>query len=196
MEPETFIGRCINEMISKDVTIHFNKRKNRSKDSGNSFGFTDSNKPIFTINYFDADPQDLFETFIHEYCHFRQWQDDTAIWRNGILAYQFFYDYLDGITETCSKKHLINLQLVELDADRRALKLITRYDLPIDKDLYIKESNAYTLAWKYQWMNRELVDFPDYSHPEILTRMPNVHFTKKHLMMNHSGLLNLFDNYK
>lgn len=195
MTEEHFIGQAIKDMVQHEVTILFNKRKNNSKHSANYFSVEKPTKPTFMINYFESELD--FEIFLHEYCHFLQWKNNTKLWQRGIKSLNYFYDWLANKYKTCPKYHLINIQALELDADRRVVKLVKKHKLNIDIRKYIKESNAYVMTFLQVWKKRDYKQFPvNYNHPDILDLLPDNHLTKKSLTKDYTKLLELFDIHK
>lgn len=195
MTEEHFIGYAIKQMVENEVTVQFNKRTNNSKHSANYFSVEKETKPTFVINYFDASLD--FEIFLHEYCHFLQWKRNTLIWQRGLQSLDYFYKWLDGRHDICRKYHIINIQALELDADRRVVELIKKHKFDIDIPKYIKESNSYILTFQYVWKQRDYKEFPvNYNNPEILEMLPEKHITKKGLSKDYSHIMELFEKHK
>lgn len=84
--------------------------------------------------------------FAHEYCHFLQWKDKDQIWHN----YQTIG--MDEICDIFHNKPISEERLefclnasrdIELDCEKRTVKLLKQYKIPIDISNYIRGANAY-----------------------------------------------------
>lgn len=119
---------------------------------------------------------------VHESCHMDQWSENSKIW---VGASPEEYDAMHLImlwlgkkielTNTQRNSYIAAARLVELDCERRTVEKIKKYNLPIDIDLYIKQSNAY--VWFYtmvgfmrQWYE---IGREPYAIPEIVDAMPS-----------------------
>lgn len=85
---------------------------------------------------------------VHEFCHLDQWAAKSPKW----LAYdkcphaQRFDNFIEGQTDLpipSQKKAVMTIRSLELDCEKRAVKQIIKYSLPIDVDQYIQQANAY-----------------------------------------------------
>lgn len=71
---------------------------------------------------------DWMQVYVHEYCHFLQFLSDK----------NYFNKYYDNVHETAK---------VELDCEKRVVKEIKKYNLPIDVGEYIMSSNAHVCLY-------------------------------------------------
>jgi len=182
---ETFIGNAINEMISEGVSVEFTKR-HRTGKFGYNF-FYDGQHPrygkkvLFKIHFYNNTLEENYGVFIHEFCHFRQWKDKIPLWDDARTANVIFDDWIQGKTEFCTEEEVRIVQRLELDCDKRVLDMITEYDLPIDKDQYIKDSNGYILSYNVMFKTREFYITDAYSAPEVVIHVPTHHITEQEL---------------
>ena len=116
--------------------------------------------------------------FVHEYCHFLQWQEDSKEWRDNNRAYEVcgnLWSWLAGheeITKTNLQKLKVSCQALEQDCDKRAVKLIQEEELPIDIEDYIQTSNAYILFYNICVEERCWYGKSPYSDNRIKDMMP------------------------
>ncbi len=193
MTEEHFIGLAIKEMIRLEVSIHFNRRKNNSKHMANYFSVENRSRPSFVINCFDDELD--FQIFLHEYCHFLQWKKQEKIFIDGINSLDVFDDWVEKERPDCDIRHIRNIQLLEIDADRKAIKLIKRHGFDIDITKYIEESNAYVLTYDWMYRNRTW-KFPDYyNHPSILKYIKSTPFSLRDLDRDNAHILDLMDEH-
>jgi hypothetical protein len=104
--------------------------------------------------------KDWLGIYVHEYCHFQQWAEKTRFYDKRTRIY-----YSGGVVEewlmgekhplSMVRKAVKDMQECELDCERRAVKLIKEYELPIDVDLYIQKANAYLMFYNYVFIRRK-----------------------------------------
>jgi hypothetical protein len=85
-----------------------------------------------------------FETLVHEFNHLRQWKEHDPIWLNEHIH---FWAWVSGETPKLSHRNVVmsvrRLRNLELDCEKRSVRMIRKYKLPIDIEHYIKGANAY-----------------------------------------------------
>lgn len=140
MTKEEFIGMAVNDLLNHEYSIKLIQDK---KVEG--FG-----------GWFDASQKELvvaikssvgFDTFIHEYCHFRQSVDDPDFYKK----YEYSYD---SFMKNFSYETMKNSVILEHDCESRSLKLIEKYGLPVDTTHYIKCANAYLFSYHLTLQNK------------------------------------------
>lgn len=107
-----------------------------------------------------------FEILIHEYCHFIQWVENY-------VGYDRFDKHYDGWNSWLAKKinlkkkdlhvKFLAIRNFELDCEVRAVRLIKKYNLPVNVVKYIQDANAYMFFYayvkKYQiWPNKVITE--------------------------------------
>jgi len=93
--------------------------------------------------------------FAHEYCHLTQWADRIPIWGIAGESINFIDEWLSGADVPDIEKHIAISRTLELDNEIRTTKIIEEYDLGIDRDLYVKKSNAYVLFYNWLLISRK-----------------------------------------
>jgi hypothetical protein len=95
--------------------------------------------------------KDWLGILTHEYAHLTQWQDkSTNIWKTGSTGVTHLDDWLGGKKIRSIKNAIEWSRDLELDNEKRSVKLIKKWKLPIDLNDYIKKANAYIQF--YNWM--------------------------------------------
>lgn len=110
---------------------------------------------------------------VHESCHLDQCLEGSRLWTeddrygNGVLE-----KYLSGKAVESLRKAINTIIRLELDCERRAIKKIVQYDLPINTITYIQKANAYLLYYNYVY---EVCEWRPgvYDKPEIYQKMPS-----------------------
>ena len=97
--------------------------------------------------------KDWLGVLAHEYAHLTQWKDkSTNIWQTGSTGVTHLDDWLGGKKIRSIKKAIEWSRDLELDNEKRTVRLIKKWKLPIDLNDYIKKANAYIqfYNWIYQ----------------------------------------------
>jgi len=99
---------------------------------------------------FSREREDWLEILAHEFCHMTQWLDNIPEWGQTDESIKMIDKWLEG-EEVDDIDHHINVSRnLELDNEKRTLRLLERFELPVNLDLYVRKSNAYVLF--YNWM--------------------------------------------
>lgn len=117
-----------------------------------------SNK-IYVGGYFSDEPnecelacalknQEYLNLLVHEYSHMEQWVDKSEIWTNA-KGTEMLDDWLEGKEIKNIDKKIDDLKLCELDCEKRALRNIKKFNLPINLKTYIQKANSYVLFYNY-----------------------------------------------
>lgn len=93
---------------------------------------------------------DSFGILVHEYCHMTQWAEDIPLWRKSNVALFKLWSWLEGEEVKNIKKYIAIARDLELDNEKRAVKIIKKFNLNIDTREYIKKANAY--IHYYNWL--------------------------------------------
>lgn len=123
-------------------------------------------KPVPSIRctgYFDDEnrslqvamkERDSFEILVHEYGHLTQWVDQVPVYTKASKYLYAVDDWIGGLNLPMPMVEAAIQGVVdlELDNERRSVKLIDKYNLSIDKEKYIRKANAY--LYFYHWMKK------------------------------------------
>jgi hypothetical protein len=94
--------------------------------------------------------KDWLGILVHEYAHLTQWKDkSTNIWKTGTIGVNNLDNWLGGKKIRSIKKAIEQSRDLELDNEKRSVKLIKKWKLPIDLNDYIKKANAYVQFYNY-----------------------------------------------
>ena len=176
---KSFLQDAIINLLSHKVSTHFP----RAKKIDDCSGFFDSSVMEFAVAI--GKPQkEWVEIFIHEYCHFNQWEEQCDVWTaegDNILD-EWLYNKKLKLTKKIGKK-LRNTQACELDCEKRVIETIKKYNLEIDVDQYIRKANSY--VYMYNMVIKEKMwygDNPPYRVKGIMDIMPD-HFDNDYTVM-------------
>jgi hypothetical protein len=87
----------------------------------------------------------------HEFSHFHQWAENSEMWdlASKKNSHSAMHEWIEGKPIRDIKKHIAICRDLEVDAEKRAVKMIKKYNLPIDIDEYIRGANAYIYFYNY-----------------------------------------------
>lgn len=177
MSNEEFLGICIFDMLKHGVNILFKKRIYDSKEC---YPYFHEDPLTFALNYFESQikNKEWFTIFIHEYCHFIQWKNEKKKWTIDYdYASEKLNKFLDKKSKSVDIESIRKVQELELDCDKKALRLMKKHQLDVDINLYTKYSNLYILCHPL---------FGKYGHfytpYELLEYVPKKHISKKDLL--------------
>ncbi len=167
---------CITELQDYGVKIEFSKKEKIEliDDGSMCYGYwddSDPKNPILACSV-KGDINKWGPFFTHEFGHFQQWRDRTEVWRSNVkftAKEQAAIINNRPISEKRMIKFLSACRELELDAEKRAVKLFKKYNVPIDLDKYIKGANVYIffqnyLYWYRHWCQRT----PPYEIQELM----------------------------
>jgi hypothetical protein len=176
-----------------DCLVHLSRNNVKIVFSHDMVYLPDEN--IYTRGYWDDDDiknptlactiteneQDWVPIFAHEYCHFCQWIDESDIWvQNKKINVQDINKILNN--EPISEKNLNNylnaLRDIELDCEKRTVKLFKEYKIPIDIREYIKRANAY--VWFYNHIKTYRRWYPKNDSPYLNKKIIDVCSSRFH----------------
>lgn len=101
--------------------------------------------------------KDAMSLLVHEYGHMTQWLENIDIWKRCMDddSHNIVDEWLSGKYFEDINYHIDNCKYLELDNEKRAVKLIKKFDLEIDVDDYIRKSNAYIQFYNYLKLSRK-----------------------------------------
>jgi len=187
---KAFIKYAVGELIESGCQIVLEKKEDvKNPFDGMEYSGFFERRPYLCFHCaIGLSQKDWFPVFVHEFAHFLQYKDEskkTPYWIQQRYAEKILpeppgndpiYLWLEKKLELNPKviKKLARVtQRMELDADKRAIGIIKRFDLPIDIDWYIKTTNAYILFFNIITETRMWFDKEPGVVPEIYKIMPN-----------------------
>ena len=176
MTHSQFIKMVKDECKKNGVRFFLSKRPYVTYDRQRVNGyFIDIPDPVLAVATGQTRKQ-WFKVLIHEYCHMLQWLDGAREWHNSIKA-EPFWPWFAGNKKLSSKqahKYAMYLVDVELDCERRVLKMIKDLDLPIDAGQYARNANAYVYFYHLALKHRRWYDIGQepYNTPKLVALMP------------------------
>lgn len=127
---------------------------------------------------------DSLEILAHEFGHVTQWKDQIDLWKKADVSIPKVDEWLMGEDVPDIKKHLAVSRDLELDNEKRAVKIIKKFGLDIDIDQYIKKANCYVHFYNRMLATRKWCspDNSPYNNKRLIKQMP------AHFRMNYNKL--------
>jgi hypothetical protein len=162
MNQKQFLEKVKPELERARIKVLINSK-------GEFNGSFDSVERELTVN---TNGQLVFQTLIHEYCHFLQWKNERQKWNFLTKGVDVFFEWIDGkdFTEEKTSKALVQTIELELDCERKSLELIRNWHLDVNPFLYTTAANAYLFSYIFSYKYRQFV--MGIYKPEILRYMP------------------------
>ena len=111
---------------------------------------------------------------VHEYAHLTQWLENCEAWRKGCKGLPKVDEWLTGKKVRGIKQALAYSRNLELDNEKRSVKLIKKWKLPIDIKDYVKRANAYVQFYNYLYYSKKWCrpNNSPYDNKSIVDSMP------------------------
>lgn len=91
---------------------------------------------------------------VHEFGHMEQWIENTQIWKDA-CGVGDIDEWLLGKDINNIEDKIDKAKFMELDCEKRAIKNIIKYQLPINITEYTKKANSYILFYEYLKQTRK-----------------------------------------
>ena len=141
-------------------------------------------KSIRCSGWFDSEAKELvvagqkrnwLATLVHEYGHLTQWLEQCKEWvaAEGIDNID---DWLNGKEIKNPRKALARTRDLELENEKRSVRIIKEWNLPIDIKDYTRRANAYVQFYNYIFYTRRWCTPKNspYRNPKVYKFMPSV----------------------
>lgn len=120
---------------------------------------------------------DAIQILVHEYCHLTQWVEQCDIWKLSVKnkSHDKLYRWLAGENVKDIETSISICRDLELDNEKRSVKMIKKFNLDIDIELYIKKANSYIQFYNYLLISRKWCkpNNTPYKNERLLESMPN-----------------------
>lgn len=117
-------------------------------------------------------------TLLHESCHMDQFLQKSKYYVSDIIGLDVVEGWIakQDMSENKLLKGFYNTIGLELDCEKRTVRKIKKYKLPINIEKYIQEANAYLFAYVYSLLSRKWYEAP-YEKKNIVEHMPTKFLT-------------------
>lgn len=117
---------------------------------------------------------DWIEILAHEYSHLTQWVDQIPLWKTSEKSLGIVWGWLEGKNHRKINDHIDVVRDLELDNEKRTVKIIKKFNLNVNLDNYVKKSNAYVQFYNWIKITRRWSDPKNspYKNVRLLESMP------------------------
>jgi hypothetical protein len=115
-------------------------------------GYFDEESLVVAMNRPDA-----LQILVHEYGHLTQWIEQCEPWVRSVKnnSHDKLYRWLAGENIRNIEKSISICRDLELDNEKRSVKIIKKFNLSININMYIKTANAYVQFYNYILISRK-----------------------------------------
>lgn len=114
-------------------------------------GYFDNEGKILVVS---MNCKDALGVLVHEYCHLTQWQDGIELWDIASDSLNKVEAWLQGKRVRNVAVHLAHSRDLELDNERRSLRMIKKWKLSVDIEDYVRKANAYVHFYNWLYYSR------------------------------------------
>ena len=115
-------------------------------------GYFDESVPVLCSS---MNRPDWIEILAHEYSHLTQWVERIPLWVEAERSLPFVWEWLEGVDCNDIDSHINIARDLELDNEKRAVKIIQTFNLDVDINHYIRKANGYVAMYNYIKLTRK-----------------------------------------
>lgn len=119
---------------------------------------------------------DFMCTLVHEYCHFLQYINNSKIYKKSDIAGYIIDEWFRGkeYAPEKIKRAFFLVRAMERDCEKRAIKIIKKFNLQIDSKMYAKKAHCYIYSHFMMEKTRKFYSYKKspYHSPVVLKIMP------------------------
>jgi len=127
---------------------------------------------------------EFLSTLVHEYCHFLQFINQAKVYKKSDLAGYIIDEWFRGkeYAPEKLKRAFFLVRAMERDCEKRAIKIIEKFNLQIDSKMYAKKAHCYIYSHFMMEKTRKFYSFKKspYHSPVVLKIMPSSMATLSH----------------
>ena len=166
--PPKLLADVLQTCLENNVSLYFVDKKYIGTPKNKFAGYFDDKKIVVATK-----DREWLDVLLHESCHLDQYNEKHPLWSAVNRAITTVDDWISGeeISNSRVRRAIKNIIALEHDCEKRTLKKIDYYNLPIDKKHYIAQANAYLLGYWATYRKRGYCVFP-YKKQEVLDKMP------------------------
>jgi hypothetical protein len=155
MNKKQFLNHVKNHIAKYGIALKIGKGEQINCDGLRLGGYFCEDKAEIRIA---KNNKNWFSILAHEYCHFMQWIEKSPVIEEFNKESRFWDDWLFHRKELSprqlQKKYEV-IRNLELDCEKRTVKMIKKFNLPIDTKQYIQNANTYIWLFAYVRDNRK-----------------------------------------
>lgn len=185
----SFIGEIATTCAANNISFNLSASNNVVTGSGRVSGYFDGGKLVVAGG---GEVDHWLGILVHESCHMDQCLEDSRIWREVDPYLEGVDVWLNGGRPRLKESPFKKVVELELDCERRAIRKIKKYRLPLDIELYAQKANAYLFSYEITRRTRKWFAYP-YKKEWIFSGMPTKLLPLSSYIKRDHRLLGLFE---
>lgn len=174
-----FIAGALSELDARKTLVEVSPGPQvLASDGMGCAGYFDGHPPHFAIAV--GKPfEDWLLVFAHEFCHFKQWEEDAATFKKASDDIELLFEWVAGrieLDEETRWRHARVARDLEHDCESRVLANLESFGLLglIDPKQYAQKANSYFNFYNYVGARRAWYESgrEPYTLPEVWRRFP------------------------
>lgn len=169
-----FVRHVKNHLAEYGMSLVIGRGKLVNVGGYRCVGYFDEGKRVIKIA---KKSNDFMSTLVHEYCHFLQCISKSKIFKKSDSAGIMIDEWFNGkdYPEKKLKRAFFLVRAMERDCEKRAVKIIKKFNLEIDSKMYAKKANCYIYSHFLMEKTRKFHSYKKspYHSPLVLKIMPS-----------------------
>lgn len=169
-----FVRHVKNHLAEYGMSLVIGRGKLVNVGGYRCVGYFDEGKRVIKIA---RNSCDFMSTLVHEYCHFLQCISKCKIFQKSDAAGIIVDEWFNGkdYPEKKLKRAFFLVRAMERDCEKRAVKIIKKFNLEIDSKMYAKKANCYIYSHFLMEKTRKFHSYKKspYHSPLVLKIMPS-----------------------
>lgn len=174
-----YVSAAITDMQSHGVTVTLSNEDAQGFGEGKLGGYFDEDGPTFFVATHPS-PQVWMSVFVHEYQHYRQWQQKSLTWMARLsgdcCAWYVFDAWLHGVVELSASQRDDALRLI-LECEREC-EMMTLAEIELHPEMgltpewYLRAANVYLAFYGVARLTRQWYQVSPYADDSLVDIMP------------------------
>jgi hypothetical protein len=169
-----FVSHVKNHLAEHGMKLVIGRGKMVNVGGYRCVGYFDDTEKVIKIA---GQSQEFLSTLVHEYSHFLQYINKLKIYKKSNIAGYIIDDWFRGneYPEKKLKRAFFIVRAMERDCEKRAIKLIKKFNLQIDPKMYAKKAHCYIYSHFMMEKTRKFYSYKKspYHSPVVLKIMPS-----------------------
>jgi hypothetical protein len=175
-----YVSAAVADMQASGVTVTLATEESSGFGGGKLGGYFDEDGPTFFVAQ-AVSPQVWLSVFVHEYQHFRQWQNNYATWMAKLggdcCAWYVFDAWLQGVVELTPQQRDDALRIIlecERECELMTLAEIEKHPgIGLTNQWYHRAANVYLAWYGVARLMRQWYQLSPYSDDTLTALMPD-----------------------
>jgi len=175
---EMFLKDIAKGCIKNKISLTLSNLSHIDADGLACSGYFDGKELVVATN--KKKELDWVDILLHESCHMDQFLQKSKFWMPDEDALHIVHDWV-AKKEVSPQKLVMgfsNTISMELDCEKRTVRKILKYKIPVDIGVYSQKANSYLFGYGYTHQTKKWYKSP-YENPKIWKKMPEKLLTVK-----------------